>query len=432
MTETADAKHGTDPRSSYFYLSYARSDPLAVPPRAKPDALVERFFTDLTKAVKRHASRRPDQVGGFFDRQIPLASDWKKSLRSALGDAQVFVALYSVRYVDTSYPGREWACFHKGVERTGTPDPNRRIVPVLWAPLDAEPEDLPGLDEALSLGADDPAYTENGLRALMNIKSYRPSYRTVLNVLAKRIVALAEKSPIESSEVPDIDKMKSAFAPRSPLAVFSIETAALTANAEVKGHSLTPYGASSILWRPFPGQQLPLAEYARQVAVRFDFDTKIGDIAPISSPQARKPGIILIDPWLLATKDGRPAFASAIEDLPRWVLPLVILDRPDDRREQALVQQVREMLGKAGALLTNSARRGAQGVSSLDDFVSLMPKLVAEAERQYLRKDKWPDSGQAPGKVPSLKTSRPPHLRDAVQAAEATSGRRRPGEEKDV
>jgi hypothetical protein len=36
-------------------------------------------------------------------------------------------------------------------------------------------------------------------------------------------------------------------------------------------------------------------------------------------------------------------------------------------------------------LPTESARRGAAGVESLDEFVSLIPILVAEAERQYLR-----------------------------------------------
>lgn len=403
MAELSGATDVTEGRP-YFFLSYAHSDPLAGRPKAKPDKLVEKFFGDLTKAVRRHASRRPELVRGFFDQDIPVGSDWKETLNQALGTAQVFVALYSVRYLGKSYPGREWACFHRRVEATGMLDPGRRFVPVLWAPLTPEARDLPGLQEALSLGASEPGYTENGLRALMKIKLYRSSYQAVVNAVAKRIVALAEKSPIKPTEVPDIDEMQSVFTPQSRLSVFAIETAAPTAGTVVRDGGPRRYGATSTLWRPFPYQELPLAEYARQVAERFDFDARVSEITP-RDPQARRPGIILIDPWLIADGQGRRALESAIEKLPRWVLPLLILDEPGNVREQTLASQVRDMLGAAGALLTNSSRRAARGVSSLDDFVSIVPGLVAEAERQYLQRGRWRARSPQPAKRPSLRAT---------------------------
>jgi hypothetical protein len=38
------------------------------------------------------------------------------------------------------------------------------------------------------------------------------------------------------------------------------------------GRSSGAYGDTALLWRPFPGQELPLAEYARQIVERFDFN----------------------------------------------------------------------------------------------------------------------------------------------------------------
>jgi FxsC-like protein len=411
MPELKGAKNAAGTRRPYFFLSYAHSDPLAGSPKAKPDELVEKFFRDLTKAVRRHASRRPELVRGFFDQEIPVGSDWKESLSQALGTAQVFVPLYSVRYLDKSYPGREWACFHRRMELTGMRNPGRRFVPVLWTPLSSETKDLPGLKEALSLGASEPGYIENGLRALMKIKLYRPSYRAVVNVLAKQIVALAEKSPIKPSEVPDINEMKSVFTPQSRLSVFTIETAAPTSATVVKGRSPLTYGASSTQWRPFPRQELPLAEYARQVAERFDFEAQVSEIERHRDPQSRRPGIILIDPWFIAAKKGQRALEAAIEELPRWVLPLLILDEPDSLRERKLASQVRDMLGTAGVL--RSSRQATREVSSLDDFVSVMPGLVAQAERQYLR--------QGREQVRSPQSAKRPSLRAAVMPDESDS-----------
>ena len=107
-------------------------------------------------------------------------------------------------------------------------------MPVLWTPLSGT-EDPPGLRKALALGADEPGYAENGLRPMLKIRSYHDSYQAVVNLLAKQIVVLAEKSPIDPSEVPDIDEMKSAFTPEAPLAVFAIETAAPTARTAAAG-----------------------------------------------------------------------------------------------------------------------------------------------------------------------------------------------------
>ena len=390
----------------YFFLSYAHSDPLAGSPEANPDKLVGEFFGDLVGAVRRHASRPAKIVPGFCDQETPVGSNWKEFTRQALGVAQVFVPLYSAAYIVKSWPGQEWACFRRRLELAGVDDPGRRFVPILWTPL-WQTRQPPGLQEALDLGASNPAYRENGLRALLKIGQYRGSYQAVVDSVAQRIVAVAEETPIEPSVVPDIDEMESPFAPQ-PLSVFVIETAVPTASSIAAERDPRGYGESGADWRPFPRQELSLAEYAREVARRLDFRAEVSGIKAVSDPAARRPGIILIDPWFISEESGRMALESAVEDLPRWVLPLVVLDQPEDASTQKLADQVREILNAVGAVPTHSSLRAVKGVSSLDNFVSIVPVLVAEAERQYLR---YSSGRYRSGRVPSPPSSTRPSLR---------------------
>jgi FxsC-like protein len=378
----------------YFFLSYAHSDPLAASPtedldklvRADPDQLVRKFFYDLTEAVREHASRKPGLVSGFFDQEVPVGSDWKHRLTQALSTAQVFVPLYSVGYLAMAWPGRELACFRQRVERAGFANPVRRFVPVLWAPL-VGAQDPPGLHEALASSDTEPDYAENGLWALLRLRPYRQSYLAVVHRLARQIVDLAEKNPINPvalSQVPDIEKVKSEFPPAAPLAAFVIEVAAPTLAVLSEGSDPQAYGETPVQWRPFPGQELPLAEIAKQVAERFDFDPKVSEVGVAGELDDRQPGIILIDPEFIASENGRATLRKVAKRLPEWVLPLVVVSQPRSRRTKELTAGVRDILN-AKALPTESARRGARGVESLDEFASLVPLLVAEAERQYVR-----------------------------------------------
>src|ERR1700691_2062813 len=173
--------------------------------------------------------------------------------------------------------------------------------------------------------------------------------------------------------------------PEPQLPVSVIETAAPTAQTVAAGRDLRGYGGSSIEWRPFTEQELSLGEHARRVAERFNFKAEVTAIKTVRDPGIRRPGIILIDPWLMASETGQAALKSALVKLPQWVLPLLILDQPADLRALELADKVRDALGESVALSTDSSRRAARGVSSLDDFVAIVPDLVAEAERQYLR-----------------------------------------------
>jgi FxsC-like protein len=215
-------------------------------------------------------------------------------------------------------------------------------------------------------------------------------YREVVGRMGAKIVEIAERDPIEPVEpdkVGDIEKAPSAFPSERRLPVFRIEVAAPTTTNAPESSDPRAYGDSSWDWRPFAQQQLSLAEYARQVTERFDFDVRVGEASLAGDLVERRPGIIVIDPQFIAHQAGREALAEVAAKLPRWVLPLVVVDRPEDTRTQKLAEGVFDILSKAKARLTESARRGAHGVESLDAFVATVPVLVAEAEKQYLRRN---------------------------------------------
>jgi FxsC-like protein len=358
----------------YFFLSYARSDPLAGnpsgDPSVEPDQFVRKFFDDLTAAVQQHAVRRAAPVLGFFDQAFPPGSDWKQLLAQALGATQVFIPLYSVGYLTNSWPGREFACFWQRLENSGFANPVQRVVPVLWAPLSGV-TDPPGLRQALASPSAQPAYRVNGMRALLKLRPYRHVYEIMVDRLGRQIAELAENAPmdpVDPSQIPDIEKVESRFG--APLSSFLIEVAA----PETPGQ-----------WRPFPGQELALAEYARHVVERFNFAPDVAALRPIGEPGEGLPGIIIIDPEYIADPDRRAALASVARKLPAWMLPLVVIGQPGDARSRKLAAEVKEMLTKAKPLPTEQARRGAHGVKSLDEFDSVLPSLVSQAERQYIR-----------------------------------------------
>jgi len=403
---------------SYFYLSYAHSPPLAGDLQEDPDEYVRQFFDDLTDAVSNHASPGSGLIPGFFDQDIPVGSDWKESLSRALGAAEVFVPLYSPGYFARSWPGREWACFHRRMELAGLKEPERRFAPVLWTPL-SDQRELPDLRAALEVGASESEYEKSGLRALRRM--YRNSYYTVVDQLAERVVAVAERSPLAPSAVPDIDEMKSAFRPEARLAKFAVAVAAPTQRTVPAGGDPGCYGDSSIKWRPFPGQELSLAEYARQVAERLDFEVEFTSLDEACDPAAGRPGIVLVDPWFIADDHGR-GLLSVVRRLPPWVLPLLVLGSPDDMLAGRLAEKARGMLSPAGALPAESSRRASRSVGSLKDFVALVPALVAEAERRFL-------SGHAPL---GQRGARRPRLSDAARPDRPTSAPHPAGESPDA
>jgi FxsC-like protein len=401
MSGTHDSHNQAVQDGSYFFLSYAHSPPLAGTRQADPDQWVRRFYRDLSDSVDDLASQ-PRHTSGFFDQDIAASANWKASLTRALGAAQVFVPLLSPGYFARAWPGREWACFSARLNLAGVADPDQRFAPVLWIPLQGNQE-RPGLRAALALGASESAYAENGLRALLRLSPYRTSYRLIVARLAKQIVDLAERAPLAPSDAPDVGEVPSAFHPGADAAVFAVTVAAPTLAALPDNRDRAEYGSAATDWRAYPDDQaLPLAEYAAQVAEQLDFAVVVAGIEGSDGLPGNMPGVILIDPWFAADEVGRNTLRSFTVDLPPWVLPVLVIDSPADRRTAELADRVRIILAEAVVTRTETARLATRGVSSLKEFVALMPILVAEAERQYLRRGPIQRYKARPGSRPRL------------------------------
>jgi FxsC-like protein len=382
-------------RASYFYLSYAHSPPLAGTPAASPDQWVRMFFEDLTAAVRSLGSGRLGIAPGFFDQEIPLGSDWRAFLTQALSTAEVFVPLYSPGYFARSWPGREWASFERRMTNAGMRNPLERFAPVLWIPLPPGQNET-DLADALALGAGQDGYAENGLRALLRLKPYGAAYATIVERLAMHIVKLAESAPVTPSVAPDIDSVQSPFAPAASAGMFAVTVAA-------------PGGTG---WRPFPDvQELPLAEYAATVAEQLDLAVRITDLDQAGEQLGENPGVILIDPEFAAGEGGERALREVAGTVRPWILPVLVRSHESDQRETRLTERIQAILGltEAAGPATRPARSGVpeavDGISSLERFVALMPSLVAEAERQYLRLGPIHRATAPPGSRPRLRGS---------------------------
>ncbi len=402
MSGVAIMPDAVELRSSYFFLSYAHSPPLAGTPPVVPDRWVRTFFRDLSAAVGRLGSGRAEIAPGFFDQEIPLGSNWRTAFAHALSAAEVFVPLYSPGYFVRSWPGREWACFRRRMIDAGVGDPLERFAPVLWIPLPPG-QDQPGLKQALALGAAESAYLENGLRALLRLTPYRESYQRIVERLAGQIVELAEKTPLAPSATPDIDKVQSPFCPSDSAVVFVVAVATVPGSGMSSGGGPMTHGGSPVAWRPFPEiQEVSLAEYAATVAEQLDFAVVVASLDKAEREFGRNPGVILIDPRYVADMTGLRELSRVAGKLPPWILPVLVVNPGADRHEAELAQRVMAILYESQPARTEMAAQAVAGVTSLEQFVTLMPFLIAEAERQYLRSGPTSRSTARTGSRPRL------------------------------
>ncbi|GGO31431.1 TIR-like protein FxsC [Micromonospora parathelypteridis] len=389
-------------RGTYFFLSYAHSAP-APGARADADVWVGQFFTDLSDAVRRQARPVAGMRIGFFDQHIPLGADWKAALAEALGDAEVFVPLYSPGYFSRPWALGEQESFRA---RLAAAKPARtaagHLIPVLWIPFppwEAHPE----LDGALDLGRDVPEYAEDGLRAFCMLASYREQYELLLSRLAGQIVHIAERRPLGPSRAPGLDEVARP-APTDPdfvVAVLAPTQDRLPADRDPAG-----YAANGRLWRPYGrSQELPAAEYAVSTAERLGLSARTEDFAQAAGLLDRRPAVLLVDPWIAATPDGPEGLARMLHGLREWVVPLVVTDEEDTQDATRWATEVTQVLHDAGLPQVKRA-------CSMPEFVDLMPALVTEARRQFLKYGPVVPFEPPPEPVPSL--------RDGLSAAGPT------------
>ncbi|WP_238015356.1 TIR-like protein FxsC [Dactylosporangium sp. AC04546] len=348
----------TGERETYFFLSYAHSVPLSEKARPDTDYWVKRFFQDLSAAVAAHPQRNEELATGFFDGSLPAGADLRPLLTAALGAAHVFVPLYSKNYFGNSWATGELDAFRARLADARAPDAEQHIVPVLWSPLDSWDDRAREVAAALAVVEEDAPeradYEQNGLRALCALGPYRTQYGRIVRAVAERVVGVTRDHQLPRSEAPPVITPR-ATDPRDARLIVAVLT-----------------GDKGAGWRPFPTEhELALADYVAAVADRLSMPAAVLDLAGVAEWSPVKPTVLLVDPSF-----GAQAARAAVEALPRWVVPLVVVG--EDQRGAADAETVATTLQDAGLPKVLPARTATE-------FERTVPILVTEADKQFLR-----------------------------------------------
>jgi FxsC-like protein len=374
----------TKPRSAkahkqlYFYLSYARSAPI---PGARMDTNIDYWVRtlhkDLSNAVRRLAGLSESYQVGFFDGLVPAGSDWAHVQTQALSEAEVFIPLYTPRYLDSQWAMRERESFRRRLAAASpAAEPHRHLLPLLWVPLPST-EPVSELTEALQIGEGVVAYADNGLRAMRMLSVFHDQYTEIIERIAHQIVDVASRVPIGYSHAPAVNDLPGARPEgKTPYAIAVMAPTKTERPAGAPGDS---YGETSTDWRPFgAAEAMPIAVYAATMAERLGLFAHTVGISEGHRLEREWPGVLLIDPWVLEAESGRVSLRSVLGQLPGWVRPIVLLDSRHADRATALIAGVTAMFDEFGISAWTLARQ-------VDEFVALMPSLISATRSQFLR-----------------------------------------------
>jgi len=376
----------SSPRGTYFFLSYAHVPPVldegAGPPAADGDYWVKALYEDLHRAVHDRVGDDAPLDIGFFDPLLPAGSDWKGLLARALGSAEVFVPLYSPRYLRPgSWPMKERASFRQRLLALDSRDDAGHFQPVLWIPLPAR-DALPESAQTLALGEGIPEYAENGLRALRMLRGYHDAYEEIVGRLADKIVTAAAQTPLGTSSVPPLTAVAVPDDPTSPAEKpFLVAVLAPDRDRLPVARAATTYGESALDWRPFiDGPTVSAAAFAANIAERLGLPARPIDVERSVAAFDDAPGLLLIDPWIAATDAGRARLGTVLSGLRRWVAALVV----SDRRDPEYAERGSALAGEVLAMLPRASVKRPREAGNAEIFEQVVSLLVAQTRRQYL------------------------------------------------
>jgi FxsC-like protein len=302
----------------YFFISYARGD------RNDTEPYIKTFFDDLSREV---SSRGNDPVAavGFLDATNIEAGDaWPETLQTGLQASRVMVSLYSPKYFNSPYCGREWEIFrlrqqaYLAAAGQGRKNPPV-ILPVLWMPAHWLPKALPEAVTDIQYKHDSfgEVYAKEGLRYLMRLNSNKDAYQEFLTRFADQIVQVATDYPLPPLlNFPELKKLDSAFVIRNQKVAASGPNTAELVFIAAGRDELTPikdrrtnlvfYGDSGSDWRPYhPEVQEDIWLLAQKIAIQANFrtdrmtiDAKLIDKIA-EAQRGNQIVVIIIDTWAL-------------------------------------------------------------------------------------------------------------------------------------
>jgi Tetratricopeptide repeat/TIR domain len=201
----------------YFFLSYRHTPKFVEHDETDPDMWAAKLYRDLCAHLFQMSSLPVVDSMGFMDRELRPGHEWTVKLASALATCRVFVPLYSPRYFISEHCGREWSAFARRAAAMSARDaePVEAIIPALWVPV--RPDELPEAARTIHYLAGDfgGAYATHGFYRLMRMSKYADDYEEAVYALARRILDVAERSPVAPGSVANYDSLVNAFASES-------------------------------------------------------------------------------------------------------------------------------------------------------------------------------------------------------------------------
>ncbi len=385
----------------YFFLSYAHTPKQDPNDPGDPDKWVVNLFDDLCAHIMQMTNLPHGARAGFMDRELRSGSDWPYRLAQALATCRVFVPLYSQRYFESEQCGKEWFAFSlRALNNTARgAGPAEAIIPALWVPVGLER--LPQAARSIQFAHPDlgARYSTHGFYGIIKLSRYRNDYEEAVYELARRIVEAAQRTSIGPGEATThYDSLDSAFGsqelglPGDRRIRVTVVAPDVTCLPDDRG--AYHYGPTAREWNPYrPDSVRPLAAYAADLIRNLDFRPDAGCLDDdadelLADDPPTGPGLLLVDAW--ATTD------SECQDLLRrldalskpWIGVMVPWNRQDTETVGAaakLRQSLDVSLHHKLAEGRLASRTAVNGVPSLEEFGRVLPAVVKEAARQFLR-----------------------------------------------
>jgi FxsC-like protein len=388
-----------------FMLSYDRED--------GDGGYVGEFFDALSDELARRRAGWKKAASGYLDVKQRTGSKWPDRLGEALRTARIFIPLFSERYFESVYCGREWTAFADRVRNYESLE-NRvteLIIPVLW---EERPKQRPAVAQNLQYKEDKfPArYAERGLRRIVKLRTrFEVEYDEILSVLADRILECYDAYPMppgnrlidinvvadafhEPLTTPGLARQQPASAPRAGPRRVHFVMAAATA-AEIGGERADPgerYGAEADEWMPFwPDCSDPLILDAFDVAAEMvprllprQVSALRADLVRLISEaeQVNAIVVLLVDAWTLRLPDYSAALRPYDDyfSLHTAVVVLISAADPETRSQLPALQAA------ARALFAKNYRGRRElyrdSVTSLADFRRELGEVLVRAQAQ--------------------------------------------------
>ena len=390
----------------YFFLSYARTPKRDLADREDPDRWVYKLYRDLCAVILQLTEVSAGEAG-FMDRENKLGAEWSPDLVSAIQRCRVFVPLYSRRYFESKYCGKEWFAFARRelTSRARGGVAINAIVPALWTRMDRSR--IPHL--AQSVQFDDAAlgerYCAEGFYGIMKLQNYRADYQRAVHKLAQRIVDIGDTVPArdddetaaQSLRVPDFESLPSAFGPDSATRTtdgqLQISVLAHDTSTLPPGRVSDYYGETPHTWSPYqPDYPQPVADYAANLATKC-LDCKptvgpFGGAGPGSGDNGRlpPPSLCLVDAWVTQSDAYREQLSRLNEIEESWVSVLIPWNSRDEgmsAAEQDLHQTLYEQLGRKLDSVPRRCAMAATGIPTLEDFGEVLPEMTMAIFKRF-------------------------------------------------